>query len=506
MRRYRFWIGLAALTTATVLAGLALNLYRTLSRPQGWAYVPGPCADGAVFTVPGNGCGGEGTAFDAEQVYGPSILKDRTTESAPCPGVPIGATCYRMWYVGTVGEVRQIGYAVSADGLSWQRVPGPLPGGSVLGAGAAEAFDGGGVTMPSVLKEGDVFRMWYAGLNAEHQPNGIGVARSIDGLNWTRETTRPVLPKSGREGVFDRDELPSLSVLKDRAPCMGVSEGGDCYRLWFEGLRTSPDYRFGIGHAVSADGLKWTRVPGDSEDEAVLTAGWLRSYNTRSVGVPFVLKDGALFRMWYEAWGNDGLFSLGYAASADGVRWWRPAPLAAAFSGADDPYAAVPDDVWVARVLKEGVSYRMWYTVSSRPNARRLAVAEMTPGTPLVALNAKRAEQTVTVSFETAQPIPAGGSVLVTLPEGWAAQPESSGGFGREVGWTWERSAVTDAEARGVARGALLLSASSAIAPGAKELRFSVQEPGIARNLPATLYLQTFSTSEVLEYGTVGLP
>ncbi|MGQ0601609.1 MAG: hypothetical protein ACT4QE_07940 [Anaerolineales bacterium] len=509
MRRHRFWIGFALLVTVVVMAGLAFNLWRSLSLRQPWVHVPGPCVDGAVLTVVGDECGGRGTTFDRDQIYAPSLIKDIATETVPCGEWPVGTTCYRLWYVGTVGEERRIGYSLSADGLNWQRVPGPEAGGSVLAAGPLNSFDSGGVSIPVVLKDNGMFRMWYIGLNSDNHPNGVGVARSTDGLHWVRESSTPVLRESGMDGAFDQDELPTLTVVKDlatvEAPCAETALGQDCYRMWYEGVRYAPDYKFSVGYAVSADGLHWTRVIGKEAGGATLSAGWPRTYDARSVGVPHLLKDGALYRLWHEAWAHDGAFGLGYATSTDGVAWIRPSPLTPAFTGADDPGMFTPDDVWATRVLKEGVQYRMWYTISSRPNARRIAVAKMTPGAPFKTMALRREGQTFVLSFESAQAAPAGGSVLVTLPAGWKAQPETLSGFGSEARAAWEPNAVTDAEAQGVARGALLLRLKSTVAPGLKEVRFSIVESSAAFTTPAVLYLQTFSANEVLEYGSVVL-
>src|SRR5688572_335402 len=61
-------------------------------------------------------------------------------------------------------------------------------GGSVLDVGAAGAFDQRWVTCPTVLREGDAYRMWYSSYyNAQYGDGRIGLATSKDGLTWTRE-------------------------------------------------------------------------------------------------------------------------------------------------------------------------------------------------------------------------------------------------------------------------------------------------------------------------------
>jgi hypothetical protein len=360
--------------------------------------------------------------------------------------------------------------------------------------------------VPVVIRDGPQFKMWYTGFDAANEPTGFGHAVSVDGLNWTRvpgpREGGAVLRASGLDGAFDRDLLLTQSVMKDiasaHAPCEGIASGSPCYRMWYEGETHTPAFAFTVGYAVSADGVNWQRVRGPWPDGSVMGTGRPRSYDARAVGVPMVMKDGALFRLWYEAWGHDGAFSVGYAVSADGVNWQRPAPLAAAWSGADDPATFTPDDVWAARVLKDGLQYRMWYSLSTRPQSQRIALAELSPGTPLRKVALTRDGDDYLLTFETAHTVPVDGSVLVTLTPGFSAQPIEHGGFGNAP-FTRE-AALTDAAAHGVAREALLVRLSQSAAPGLKKLRFGVNSSQNSSSF--AVVVQTFSASEVLEHGS----
>ncbi|CAI5516352.1 unnamed protein product [Closterium sp. Naga37s-1] len=102
----------------------------------------------------------------------PDLLLD-----SPDPGVQVDwnvvaeSGLWRMYYYGRDGDdwakgvkalpvpIGRVGLAVSRDGVTWQRVRGPLPGGAVLDpAQSDEAFDSVHVAV------GDVFRAW----NPEH--------------------------------------------------------------------------------------------------------------------------------------------------------------------------------------------------------------------------------------------------------------------------------------------------------------------------------------------------
>ncbi|MFA6208466.1 MAG: hypothetical protein WCT03_10300 [Candidatus Obscuribacterales bacterium] len=105
------------------------------------------------------------------------------------------------------------------------------------------------LSYPWVLKEGDVWRMWYgshtkwgpAGQEFEHV---IKYAESKDGINWKR---------SGREVLSL--EKPSEYALSRPF----VKKEGGIYRMWYS--RRGVNYR--IGYAESVDGISWTRYDSD---------------------------------------------------------------------------------------------------------------------------------------------------------------------------------------------------------------------------------------------------
>jgi len=94
---------------------------------------------------------------------------------------------YRMWYGsnlqwGSTQESMQhvIKYAESTDGLRWERT-----GHIAVNLEHQNEF---ALSKPWVIKEGDIYKMWYSfrgnGLVDTYR---IGYAESIDGLNWIRK-------------------------------------------------------------------------------------------------------------------------------------------------------------------------------------------------------------------------------------------------------------------------------------------------------------------------------
>ncbi len=89
-----------------------------------------------------------GANFDAAVVFQPCVIKDAAT--------------YRMWFVGentSLNQNWQIGYATSATGTSWTR----YAGNPVIANGIGTAWDSLDAYYPGVIRDGDVFKMWYTG-------------------------------------------------------------------------------------------------------------------------------------------------------------------------------------------------------------------------------------------------------------------------------------------------------------------------------------------------------
>jgi hypothetical protein len=270
--------------------------------------------------------------------------------------------------------------------------------------------------------------------------------------------------------------------------------------MWYEGVDTSDGYVYRVGYATSPDGVAWTKVPGADPTGAVLGLGAKGAFDDSGVGVPNVIKDGALYRMWYEAFGNP-TYVIGYATSPDGVQWTRGDAAAPALAGADDPATFDPDDVWTATVVRQGSSYDMWYTVASKPESQRFGLARLQPGAEMAGA---MVDADGTLRFTTAVPVPVGGSVLV-VPLG--VDVESVGtieGFGDGATAELDPSAVTDAAARGVARPAIVIRSDQEIPAGPKSIVLELGSPSGA--VSPSLVVQTFDAFDTLEHADVVVP
>jgi hypothetical protein len=91
---------------------------------------------------------------------------------------------WRMWYLSCVGWETQGGrpvhryhirYAESRDGIRWERT-----GVVAIDFQSAGEF---AISRPSVVKDGDRYRMWYSYRGVAYR---IGYAESRDGISWQR--------------------------------------------------------------------------------------------------------------------------------------------------------------------------------------------------------------------------------------------------------------------------------------------------------------------------------
>lgn len=219
---------------------------------------------------------GSQRTYDATVVETPTVVKD------------IDGT-YHIWY-GSVNKfggdgdeaVYRISHAISRDGVQWTKnSDNPVLRPADL---FANHWTSWGVLEPKVIKEGNEFRMWFVGLNAEAPEYKtvryrLGYATSADGSRWIMRE-EPLLE-------FCTGELGSSRIYNSAFDVVKISDryeffylGGDC-----------PDV-----HAISRDGISWTKQ--DIEGK-ILAPGPAGSWDDGIVSSPSVLVDGQKLRMWY---------------------------------------------------------------------------------------------------------------------------------------------------------------------------------------------------------------
>ncbi|HLF26000.1 MAG TPA: cohesin domain-containing protein [Anaerolineae bacterium] len=216
---------------------------------------------------------GPSGAWDATRVMTVSILKDGST--------------YKMWYTGRdAAGIYAIGYADSADGMSWTKHPNP-----VLNKGDLGAWDSQYVREPSVVKTSGAYHLWYSGTDNWPRFN-IGHATSPDGMTWTKDSA-PAL--SGTPGEWDANEVYAPSVVMN----------GSVFEMFYSGENGE---RWLLGHASSPDGATWTK-----DTNAIISpsaTGWDTCDSADYAGA---VLDSSTWKVFYSSCGSDSSYKIGLA-------------------------------------------------------------------------------------------------------------------------------------------------------------------------------------------------
>ncbi len=178
--------------------------------------------------------GGEGT-WDAQAVRMPSVLID-------------GGTTWKMWMAAQdVAGTYRIMYSTSADGFAWT-VPD-----RAKDIGSLTAYDYLHVTSPSVIRDGDHFKMLYnaVGGGAAGGSYIVCLATSVDGVTWTRGT------QVIEVGTTDNPPYRSVSANYPH-----LSKDGTIYKTWFmagyEPVSAGGSWKTqSLWYATSSDCASW---------------------------------------------------------------------------------------------------------------------------------------------------------------------------------------------------------------------------------------------------------
>jgi hypothetical protein len=146
---------------------------------------------------------------------------------------------------------------------------------------------------PTVLKEGDTYRMWLSGgdpRNLQRIVVNVHHATSADGVRWIIQPS-PVLAPSDDPRAWDSLRIETPSVVKV----------GDTYHMYYSGCDEARcrEGIYAIGHATSRDGLTWTKDRSNPVLSAQSSDRFKWGY--RGVGEPGVLYNAAdkTFYLYY---------------------------------------------------------------------------------------------------------------------------------------------------------------------------------------------------------------
>ncbi len=206
---------------------------------------------------------------------GPEVLAPDATTWEGGAIAANGAALVRsveLYYWYQAGDPPRIGLARGSDIRHWTKERGP-----VLDHGPRGAWDERALGDPYVFEHRGWLYMYYLGEDRAHRQR-IGLARSPDGVRWTRLTTNPVLDL-GADGSIDEIGLGEPAVWMDRG--------------WWWMLYTGRDRNEvrRMGLARSHDGVKWERTP------LVIAGG--QAWNSKVVCDATVMVEQNRVRVWF---------------------------------------------------------------------------------------------------------------------------------------------------------------------------------------------------------------
>jgi predicted GH43/DUF377 family glycosyl hydrolase len=255
----------------------------------------------------------------------------------PVP-VRIGGDRYRVYCAGRDAEGRgQVGYVEFAlRNPHGTLTVSPKP---VLHFGELGTFDDRGVLPACIVADGASIRLFYTGVMlGQTVPFYFNVGSSTSGDGGV------TFEKCSRAPLLERTDADPILTA---SPCV-LRENGR-WRMWYvSGVRWAiedgaPKHYYHVRYAESDDGARWRR------DGTVCIDFRPGEY---AISRPCVVKIGERYCMWYSYRGN--AYRIGYAESADGVRWQRideSVSFDSPFEGWDErmqcyPWVFPHDDEW----------------------------------------------------------------------------------------------------------------------------------------------------------------
>jgi len=203
---------------------------------------------------------------------------------------------YKIWYIGVYNSGGgKTWYAESTDGINWaNKYTTPA-----LTAGTSGSWDDLFASVGTVIKDNGIYKMYYDGGRVGYGNYYVGLATSIDGVNWQKYPS-PVFSHDNSSQYY----IGVQSILKINST----------YFMYYSAAPQSNYNQFSINLAVSSDGVNWTKYQSNPILSATLP--WEGS----GIAYPAVIYDGNQYIMVYH---NSIRSGFGIAYSPDGIHWTK---------------------------------------------------------------------------------------------------------------------------------------------------------------------------------------
>lgn len=171
--------------------------------------------------------------------------------------------------------------------------------------GVAGTFDQNRIFSQDVVQVDGEFWMYYSGVGNGNSVQ-IGLAKSPDGINWTRYSSQPIF----RCGENLLNSCPANSIWSSfRVEVISVEYEDGAFKMWYRGNNENLNYYGELGYATSGDGINWTAYSGNPIFDASGILG---------VGYLSVIKVDSVYRLYYIDRVNLKLY---FIDSDDGLSW-----------------------------------------------------------------------------------------------------------------------------------------------------------------------------------------
>lgn len=209
------------------------------------------------------------------------------------PNAILVAGVYKMWYLGDAGGSNK--YVMYAESMNGINWTRPVSD-PVLSPGSPGSWDDLAVHPGAVMYEDSMYYMFYSGWSDPWGSWDIGYAFSSDGINWVKHPTPVIYGTSGMEY-----QIGPSSILK-----MGTT-----YYLYYY-MRSIPYLKIAL--ATSDDRINWTRHPSNP----ILIAD--KPWEGSGVYSANVYEINGQYEMIYM---NQPATGFGKATSPDGINWTK---------------------------------------------------------------------------------------------------------------------------------------------------------------------------------------
>jgi predicted GH43/DUF377 family glycosyl hydrolase len=287
------------------------------------------CGSYADFSLPPPEAGGPRAPFVWEAAPEPVLPRESAVDVLN-PSVVRFRGAYWNLYSEYDGRTWHTAAATSSDGVAWTRL------GRVL---SPQGWEGSYIAAngSALVVEEEIYYWYQAG-----DPPRIALARSRDGLSWTRHP-EPVLAP-GPRGSFDERAAADPYVIR----------AGEFFYLFYLGHDRAVPPRQRLGVARSRDGIAWEKFRGNP----ILELGAAGAFDENGLGEPAVWSSGGSWWMLYTGRDRYERRRIGLARSADGAGWERVADFPP-IAGTQAWNSAVVCDPYLE--LRADGSIRVWF-------------------------------------------------------------------------------------------------------------------------------------------------